>query len=218
MRWSASGKMSAPHIPIYMSLFIIALITGFSFSRGSVRYLLGFNATTLVLITLSFTVMKLSITIKDTDTNHPIQGAIVTITGIDWQDSGVYVPLGVTLKPTDSTGKCGLSISTWEVTHLSVEADGYETATGSMTASSAETATKTFELTPKQTETLIDEQNETPPDNVQTLTNETNETTIETPVDVSSNLTETLQTYNIFAGLPGAGILTLGTTKQELTQ
>ena len=43
---------------IYMILLVIALIAGFSFSLGSVGYLLGFNATTLVLIAMSFTVMS----------------------------------------------------------------------------------------------------------------------------------------------------------------
>jgi len=43
---------------IFMILLVIALIAGFSFSLGSVGYLLGFNATTLVLIAMSFTVMS----------------------------------------------------------------------------------------------------------------------------------------------------------------
>lgn len=43
---------------IFMILLVIALVAGFSFSLGSVGYLLGFNATTLVLIAISFTVMS----------------------------------------------------------------------------------------------------------------------------------------------------------------
>lgn len=43
---------------IYMILLVIALLAGFSFQLGSVGYLLGFNATTLVLLAMSFTVMS----------------------------------------------------------------------------------------------------------------------------------------------------------------
>ena len=43
---------------IFMILLVVALLAGFSFSLGSVGYLLGFNATTLVLIAMSFTVMS----------------------------------------------------------------------------------------------------------------------------------------------------------------
>ncbi len=43
---------------VFMILLVVALLAGFGFSLGSVGYLLGFNATTLVLITISFTVMS----------------------------------------------------------------------------------------------------------------------------------------------------------------
>lgn len=43
---------------IFMILLVLALIAGFSFSLGSVGYILGFNATTLVLIAMSFTIMS----------------------------------------------------------------------------------------------------------------------------------------------------------------
>jgi len=50
--------MSTASDRIFMILLVIALLAGFSFSLGSVGYLLGFNATTLVLIATSFTVMS----------------------------------------------------------------------------------------------------------------------------------------------------------------
>ena len=55
---SRNNPVSEASDRIYMILLVIALIAGFSFSLGSVGYLLGFNATTLVLIAMSFTVMS----------------------------------------------------------------------------------------------------------------------------------------------------------------
>ena len=44
--------------PIFMFSFVVALLAGAAFSLGSVGYLLGFNATTLVYIALGFGVMS----------------------------------------------------------------------------------------------------------------------------------------------------------------
>jgi len=43
---------------LYTILLVVALITGFAFSLGSVGRLLGFNATTLTLIALAFSAMS----------------------------------------------------------------------------------------------------------------------------------------------------------------
>jgi len=56
--FSDGNPMTRATDRLYVTLFIVALIAGFAFSLGSVGYLLGFNATTLVLIALSFTVMS----------------------------------------------------------------------------------------------------------------------------------------------------------------
>jgi hypothetical protein len=52
------NPVSAASDRIFMILLVLALLAGFSFQLGSVGYLLGFNATTLVLIAMSFTVMS----------------------------------------------------------------------------------------------------------------------------------------------------------------
>ncbi|MFH2109882.1 MAG: hypothetical protein ABIJ47_01335, partial [Candidatus Bathyarchaeota archaeon] len=43
---------------IFITLFVAALVAGAAFSLGSVGYLLGFNATTLVYIALGFSIMS----------------------------------------------------------------------------------------------------------------------------------------------------------------
>ena len=171
---------------------------------------------------LSFTGMRLQITVKDT-ANKPIQGAVVSITGIDWQDTGVYVPLGMALSPTGKDGTCGSSISTWGRAYLSVSADGYETATGSMSAGSAETVSKTFKLT--KTPEPIPEPDPTPepdpepepepiPDPEPDPIPEPDPTP-DPDVDVSDDIENMLQTYSLFTGALGAGIFTLGSVKKE---
>ena len=178
------------------------------------------------LFNLSFTGMTLKITVKDT-ANKPIQGAVVSITGIDWQDTGVYVPLGVKLSPTDSAGTSGSSISTWGCAYLSITADGYETATGSMSAGSAETVYKTFKLT--KTPEPIPEPDPTPepepepePEPIPEPEPEPDPTPDPAPdpepdpdVDVSEDIENVLQTYSMFTGALGAGIFTLGSVKKE---
>ena len=49
---------SAAKDRIFIILFVVALVAGAAFSLGSVGYLLGFNATTLVYIALGFGVMS----------------------------------------------------------------------------------------------------------------------------------------------------------------
>ena len=166
---------------------------------------------------LSFTGMKLSITIKDTSNNQPIQGAEVTITGIDWQDTGVHVPLNVKLKPTDSRGKCGTSISTWGTAHLSIQADGYETKTGVLTAESTETVSKTFKLTPKTIpQPDPPEEPEEPPTQEPPEENTTNTEEPNTPpIDLSPNISTTLRHYSLYTGLVGIGLITLSKTSEE---
>lgn len=59
MSFIARGNtLSTASDRIFMILLVLALIAGFSFSLGSVGYILGFNATTLVLIAMSFTIMS----------------------------------------------------------------------------------------------------------------------------------------------------------------
>ena len=181
------------------------------------------------LFNLSFTGMTLKITVKDT-ANKPIQGAVVSITGIDWQDTGVYVPLGVKLSPTDSAGICGSSISTWGCAYLSVSADGYETATGSISAGSAETVSKTFKLTktPDPTPDPIPEPEPDPvPEPDPTPEPEPEPDPIPDPnptpdpdpdVDVSDDIENVLQTYSLFSGALGVGLFTLGSVKKEEKQ
>jgi hypothetical protein len=180
------------------------------------------------LFNLSFTGMRLQITVKDT-ASKPIQGAVVTITGIDWQDTGVYVPLGIALSPTGKDGTCGSSISTWGCAYLSVSADGYETATGSVYAGSAETVSKTFKLT--KTPDPIPEPIPDPiPEPIPDPTPEPEPDPIPEPepepipdptpdpdpdVDVSVDIENVLQTYSVFTGALGAGIFVLGCVKEE---
>jgi len=171
------------------------------------------------LFPLSFTGMKLSITVKDSTNNQPIQNAVVTITGIDWQDTGVHVPLNVELEPTDKDGKTGSSISTWGTAYLSIQAEGYETKTSTITAESTVTASKTIKLTPKQptTENPIpppeEPEEETPEEPEET--NPNTEPPNETPIDVTDNISETIQNYSLFTGLLGIGLITLGQTTEE---
>lgn len=58
--WARTGEnpLEQANDRIYMILFTIALVTGAAFSLGSVGYLLGFNATTLVYIALGFSTMS----------------------------------------------------------------------------------------------------------------------------------------------------------------
>jgi hypothetical protein len=58
---STDNPVTQAHDRIYMILLVVALIAGFAFSLGSVGYLLGFNATTLVLIAISFSMMSVNI-------------------------------------------------------------------------------------------------------------------------------------------------------------
>ena len=166
---------------------------------------------------LSFTGMKLSITVKDQSNNQPIQDAHVTITGIDWQDTGVHVPLNVELEPTDRYGKCSASISTWGTAYLNIEADGYNTKTGTITADSTETASKTFKLTPKTTpnESEPPEEPAEPPQTPPTENITTPEEPTIPPVDVTTNLSETLKQYSLFTGLLGIGLIALGNTEEN---
>jgi hypothetical protein len=183
---------------------------------------------------LSFTGMKLLITVKDS-ANIPIQDAVITITGIDWQDTGVHVSLNVELDPTEKDGTSGTSISTWGRVYVSVSADGYVTATGSLSAGSTETASKTFKLTktpdpvpdptpdPEPTPEPEPDPDPTPepepepdpvPDPDPTPDPEPDPTP-EPDVDVSEDIGNMLQTYSIFTGALGAGIFTLGGVKKE---
>lgn len=61
MGFMKSNPVSAAKDRIYMILLVVALITGFAFSLGSVGYLLGFNATTLVIIAISFSMMSIDL-------------------------------------------------------------------------------------------------------------------------------------------------------------
>ena len=170
---------------------------------------------------LSFTGMTLKITVKDT-ANKPIQGAVVSITGIDWQDTGVYVPLGMALSPTGKDGTCGSSISTWGRAYLSVSADGYETATGSMSAGSAEIVYKTFKLTKTPDPTP---EPEPEPEPIPEPEPEPDPTPDPAPdpepdpdVDVSEDIENVLQLYSMFTGALGVGLFTLGSVKKEEKQ
>lgn len=55
---SEKNPVTALNDRIYAILFVVALIAGAAFSLGSVGYLLGFNATTLVYIAIGFTMMS----------------------------------------------------------------------------------------------------------------------------------------------------------------
>ena len=58
-RPSGNGNpLSAAKDRVFIALFVAALVAGAAFSLGSVGYLLGFNATTLVYIALGFGVMS----------------------------------------------------------------------------------------------------------------------------------------------------------------
>jgi len=195
---------------------VLLVISAFTYLGGPALVSGFFN--------LSFTGMTLKITVKDT-ANKPIQGAVVSITGIDWQDTGVYVPLGVKLSPTDSAGTSGGSISTWGCAYISVSADGYESATGSMSAGSAETVYKTFKLT--KTPDPIPDPDPTPepdpepepepiPDPEPDPIPEPDPTPDPDPdVDISDDIENVLRTYSMFTGALGAGIFTLGSVKKE---
>lgn len=173
---------------------------------GGIQLIYGFYP-------LSFTGMKLKITVKDKQTNQPIKDAVVTITGIDWQDTGTHVPLNVELSPTDNNGECGTSISTWGTAYLRIQSDGYDTATATMSADSTETVTKTIKLTPQA---LPDEPEDPPPEEPDDSPDETpHENKDPTPIDVSKNLTETLQNYSIYTGLIGIGLITLGAKEEN---
>ena len=177
---------------------------------------------------LSFTGMNLRITVKDT-ADTPIQDAIVSITGVDYQNLGVHVPLSVELRPTDAQGQASSSISVWGTAYLSVSADGYETATGSLSAGSTETASKTFKLTktPDPTPDPIPDPDPTPdpePESDPTPDPEPEpdpvpdpepDPTPEPDVDVSEDIENMLQTYSLFTGALGAGVFTLGSVKKE---
>jgi hypothetical protein len=188
---------------------------------------MGGSALVSGLFNLSFTGMTLKITVKDT-ASKPIQGAVVSITGIDWQDTGVYVPLGVTLKPTGADGTSGSSISTWGRAYLSVSADGYETAPGSMSAGSAETVSKTFKLTktpdpiPEPIPDPIPEP-EPEPDQIPEPEPDPISEPAPTPdadpdVDVTEDIENVLQTYSLFSGALGVGLFTLGSVKRDEKQ
>ena len=181
---------------------------------------------------LSFTGMNLLITVKDMS-NTPIQDAIVSITGVDYQNLGVHVPLSVELRPTDAQGQASSSISVWGTAYLSVSADGYETATGSLSAGSTETISKTFKLTktpdpvPDPTpepepepepEPTPDPEPDPVPDPEPTPEPEPDpepDPTPEPDVDVSEDIENMLQTYSLFTGALGAGVFTLGSVKKE---
>ena len=66
---SKGGKnpLKTPQDRIYTILFVVALVAGAAFSLGSVGYLLGFNATTLVYIALGFSLMSGNYWIKGKD-------------------------------------------------------------------------------------------------------------------------------------------------------
>ena len=55
---SGGNPLNAAKDRIFIVLFVAALVAGAAFSLGSVGYLLGFNATTLVYIALGFGVMS----------------------------------------------------------------------------------------------------------------------------------------------------------------
>jgi len=164
------------------------------------------------LFNLSFTGTTIKITVQDAETQAPIQGAEVTITGIDWQDTGIHIEIRTQLEPTDNTGKTGTSISTWGTIYLSISAEGYQTQTRSIATSSTETVSKTINLSPIQNtnEPSPNVSDETPTWNNQT--NTTNETTSETKLNIDNKVSQTLKTYSIITANLGAGIYLLGTT------
>lgn len=177
------------------------------------------------LFNISFMGMKLRITVLCGDTGKPLEGAVVTVTGLDWQDTGTHVDLCFDLAPTDSEGLVGTSINTWGTVYLSVSAPGYLTRSGTMAAGEAETAYKTFQLT---AETIDDDPVEDPEETVDDPVEEepVDETVddsgmdpveepVEAPVDVSTPVARTLQTYSMFTGALGAGLTLLGTVQEE---
>lgn len=79
------NPLSAASDRIYVILLVVALIAGFAFSLGSVGYLLGFNATTLVLIAISFSMMSINIWWKSSaveSSNVQLQGTALAMVPI----------------------------------------------------------------------------------------------------------------------------------------
>ena len=66
---------------IFAVLFVIAVIVGVGFSLGSVGYLLGFNATTLVLITAVFSTMSYNYWLSDKHSLNTIEPVEIQMQG-----------------------------------------------------------------------------------------------------------------------------------------
>ena len=172
--------------------------------------------------------MGLRITVLDKETGSPIQGATVSLTGLDWQNTGTHVALNLDLK-TDSTGKVKPGLSMWGTVYLSVSADGYETKTGSMSGGEGSTVSKTFRLTPQTIEEppvedpVDDPPVEDPPvddppveEPVEDPVDDPGEDPpAEDPIDISEPVIATMQTYSLFTGLLGIGVYLFGTVRRE---
>ena len=72
---------------IFMILLVLALLAGAAFSLGSVGYLLGFNATTLVYIALGFSLMSVNYWYKSKD----IKPVDEQLQAVSW----AVVPIGL---------------------------------------------------------------------------------------------------------------------------
>lgn len=114
-----------------------------------------------VLFGSSFLGCKIKVTVRDSDTGGLIEGADVTLTGFDYQDLA-YVSLNMPIGPTDEDGKADASISMWGTYHLTVDADGYDSKSVTISGGAGETAATTVLLDPETVEE-IPEDPEDPP-------------------------------------------------------
>lgn len=130
---------------------------------------------------------SLKVTVKDSETNQPVEDASVNLDGMDYQNLQ-YVTLNMEIGPTDSSGKCNAGTSMWGTFYITVSKTGYLDKSTTLSGSEDSTASKTVYLTPESEETPeeptepVDPEDEEPSDPINE--DPSDPSTPEEPVDI----------------------------------